>query len=1235
MTKKRRRPLAVLAALALAASGLAAPHAAAAPTPKLAPGYDFSREKGGPGTHGPLSKNFSTNTIKVKFRTERQVRLRSGRFSASASSDTAQIRKILADYPGATIRPLSSRPEKAISDERARLEKRSGRALPDLNSWFVITVPKGIETLLSRLNALPSVELARAASKSTPADETFRPAQLYRNAVGAAAGTGLDVDAINSVPGGKGDDVTVADAEGVQSLLVAYRFGAVAAGTAHSVLVDQDGFVWATGSNDNGQLGDGTKTNSKIVRKVAGLSDVKAVAAAGDYTVALTNSGTVWAWGDNANGQLGNGTTTDSPTPVQVTGLLNATAISAGPDGHVLAVLSSGQVKAWGANGSGQLGDGTTTQRTSPVTVAGLSGVATGFGAVGAGNGHSLAVLADGRVQAWGGNASGQLGDGTTTGHLAPANVTGISDAKQVAAGGAHSLALTSAGAVRAWGANQLGQLGDGTTTSRLTPVNISLSEKATSVAAGSTNSAATTYDAVTGDGTGNIWVWGDNSYGQVGNGTTTNAATPAQVSGIGAVFSVALGARHSVADSYFGFTVWGSNSVGQFGTGDTTSHLDPKLAELALSSWNTCHEEFTNRPAIAGPPVIVPPVAGNTCAGTSSQVEHGTAVASIIGARADNNAGIAGIAPNTHLQLTLESHLSESIAALHPGDVLLYETHAGGTLNGLYPKELEPDTYALTQIAVANGITVVEVAGNGGKNLDDPADFDAHTIMGRPDSGAIMVGAGAPPSPSGTNCLGANPPVERSAINLSWWGSNYGSRVDVQAYGSCVAAAGTLTYRDLTSNVNDPNKVYRSMFNGTSSASAIMAGAVATVQGVAKKYGGPLEPAQVRQILKQTGTPQAPGDTRHIGPQPNLRAVVSYLRGGLAVGSSHAISVRNDGSVWAWGLNSSGQLGNGTTVNSTSGVQVSGLSGVVRAPGAVAAGQNHSLAVRADGTVWAWGANGSGQLGNGSTANSSVPVQVSGLTGVKAVAAGLSFSLALKSDGTVWAWGANASGQLGNGSTTGSSTPVQVSGISDTAVIGAGSSHGLAVRADGTVKAWGANSNGQLGNGSNTNSSTPVSVSGLSGVSTWAGSLAGGFAHSVALLADGTVRAWGLNNYGQLGNGSTTSSNIPVTVSGLTGVATVGAGGWHSVASGTSGVSKAWGMNTSGQLGDGSTTSSSTPVVVSDWGPLAGVAAGGSSTTGTTPAGTVFAWGLNSSGQLGDGTTTNRSTPVFVNDLP
>jgi alpha-tubulin suppressor-like RCC1 family protein len=292
-----------------------------------------------------------------------------------------------------------------------------------------------------------------------------------------------------------------------------------------------------------------------------------------------------------------------------------------------------------------------------------------------------------------------------------------------------------------------------------------------------------------------------------------------------------------------------------------------------------------------------------------------------------------------------------------------------------------------------------------------------------------------------------------------------------------------------------------------------------------------------------------------------------------VAGGRGHVVALRDDGTVVAWGNNNDGQIGDGTLTNRSTPTPVGGLTGVVQ----VATGHYHSMALRTNGTVWTWGLNANGQLGDGTITNRRTPVQVSGLTGVSQVAGGRDMSYALLSDGTVRAWGLNTDGELGDGTTTRRTTPVQVTGLSNVVAVAGGRDHGLAIRGDGTVWSWGDNAYGQLGDGTLTDRTAPVQVTGLSNVV----AVAAGAHHSVALRADGTVWTWGRNNLGQLGDGTTTMRRTAAQVGGLTGVTSIGCGRDHVLAVLGDGTVRAWGRNDFGQLGDGTTTNRTRPVAV------------------------------------------------------
>jgi alpha-tubulin suppressor-like RCC1 family protein len=311
-----------------------------------------------------------------------------------------------------------------------------------------------------------------------------------------------------------------------------------------------------------------------------------------------------------------------------------------------------------------------------------------------------------------------------------------------------------------------------------------------------------------------------------------------------------------------------------------------------------------------------------------------------------------------------------------------------------------------------------------------------------------------------------------------------------------------------------------------------------------------------------------------------------------VAAGAGHSLALKDDGTVWASGLNSHGQLGDGTTTNRVTPVQVQNLSGVT----AIAGGENHSLALKSDGTVWAWGENGIGELGDGTITERHTPVQVGvpPLSKVVAIAAGQGHNLALKDDGTVWAWGLNFSGQLGDGTTTDRHTPVQVQNLSGVTAIAGGDNHSLAVKSDSTVWAWGQNNNGQLGDGTTTERHTPVQVQNLSGVK----AIAAGAGYSLALKDDGTVWAWGANGVGQLGVGTanTVPNPTPVQVGQappLSGVTAIAAHSGHSLTLRSDGLVQAWGWNIDGQLGDGTTTDRPFPVQVEHLGGTTAIAVG------------------------------------------
>jgi alpha-tubulin suppressor-like RCC1 family protein len=367
-----------------------------------------------------------------------------------------------------------------------------------------------------------------------------------------------------------------------------------------------------------------------------------------------------------------------------------------------------------------------------------------------------------------------------------------------------------------------------------------------------------------------------------------------------------------------------------------------------------------------------------------------------------------------------------------------------------------------------------------------------------------------------------------------------------------------------------------------------------------------------------------------------SFTVTVELLPGAVSVvaGSTHACALLDDGAVRCWGLNDQWQLGTADAAgNAATPVPVPGVQDAV----ALTAGSSHTCALIEGGTVTCWGADG-GRLGHGVIAAFALPAPVAGLTDAVAVSAGDFHTCALLGDGTARCWGGNDEGQLGNGTTTTSGTPVAVSGLTGALSISAGGGHSCAVRASGlsrTVRCWGANDQGQLGNGTTTGSSVPVTVPGLTTTFVGAAAVAAGTISTCALLDDGTARCWGSNGYGQLGDGSFTSSSSPVEVNGLTAATSLDLRFINACATVAAGEIRCWGNNQLGQLGNGTTSPTQVPVQVTGISGAVDVSVGSGFACATLPTRAIACWGDNDFGRLGDGTGLDSSVPVGVVGIP
>ncbi len=720
--------------------------------------------------------------------------------------------------------------------------------------------------------------------------------------------------------------------------------------------------------------------------------------------------------------QPGNGTTFGPAIPVTRTFAVTTGAAftqlsssKTNSTGFTLGIRTGGTLWGWGYNGSGQLGNGTFTTATTPVQI----GSVTTWKFVSAGAFHAVAVRTDGTLWAWGTNTYGQVGDGTNTTRTTPVQVGTLTTWAAAVAGYQHTVALKTDGTIWAWGYNFDGELGQGTSDSLTThtaPVQIGTANTWASISSGAYHILATRTD-------GTLWAWGYNFYGQVGNASTTNVTAPVQIGTATTWGGITCSYYSSAALRTDGtLWTWGRNAEGQLGDGTLIQRTSPGQLGTA-TNWQ------------------------NVQAGGSH----------LLATRSDGTLWSWGY--------NLTGQLGQGFNDL--------------TLRGNVPTQVGTATnWSLLapgfdfSVAAKTDGTVWSWGDNGTNELG----YLARTPLPVAEQAGPIVAASAG---------NGHAAVIKSDGTLWLWGNNANGQLGIGASDSGQHPVPTQPM---------PGTTWDSVAAGSVHTAAIRSDGTLWTWGY--NFYGQLGDGTTTQRTSPV----------QVGTDTNWQEI--------AVGYYHTIARKTDGTLWAWGYNSDGQLGSGVADGSTPHPTPTQIGTATNWTHVVSHGY-HTIATRSDGTLWGWGYNGYGQIGNGTvTSPVSTPVQVGTATNWSSIATGLYFTTATRANGTLWSWGLNSNGQLGDGTTTNKIAPTQIGTATNWSTVAAGYSHTLATKNDGTLWSWGYNFYSQLGNAGTTQRTSPAQVGTSTG---WKDVFPSSY-QTLAGTADGTLWACGFANNGSIG---------------------------------------------------------------------------------------------------------------------
>jgi len=785
----------------------------------------------------------------------------------------------------------------------------------------------------------------------------------------------------------------------------------VATGEFHSVALTTNGLIWGWGNNNSGQLGLGNDAplTVTIPTQLGDATDWVNIVAGYYHTLALKNNGTLWSWGANESGQLGLGDTDlDRYEPVQLNNDTDWSMVAGGAN-HTIALKTNGGIWSWGYNSFGQLGlgySGDPDDLGNPfnyVTIPTQIGIDSDWSLIASGSAHSFAIKNNGTLWSWGSNVFMQLGLEDSDNRTTPSLVNTSSDWAKVNSAYSHTVTIKTNGTIWYWGGYAF------------SPTQLGEDIDWLNVDAGGVIDDPSYTIGMKTNAT--LWAWGYNIYGQLGLGDFNQRSAPAQIGTTSDWVTFIAGGYHNIGLTTGNILyVWGLNDYNQLGLGDTINRNIP----CPLGS-----------PA---PPLLL----------------------------------VANMISSSEFSLSWIDNANNEI-----GFIIERKSDRNGTYEQI--ATLDANITSYTDISVSGFASAV---------------YYYYRIKSYNGFGESSYSNEA-----------------FTAISGRWVNPNAG-----MSYSLSLKTDGTLwTWGD----------------NG---------------------YG------QLGDGSNMTRT-----TPRQIG-------ILFDWTDNISVGDAHTIALKNNGTLWAWGKNDYGQLGDGTTNNRKTPRQVYGNN---TDWSKIEAGSNHNLAIKTNKTLWAWGYNGWCQLGDNTSENRLTPRQITISSDWSMLTAGDNYSLALKSNGTLWGWGNNTLSQLGNGDTNPplyKTSPTQSSNDTDWSMISAGHAHVIARKINNTLWGWGNNTAGQIGDGTTNQCLTPKQIS----IETdWTVILADGN-HTLAINNNGTLWAWGDNSYGQLGLGDTENRLTPNQIGIESTWSMLGARQLHSIALKTNRTLWIWGNNDYGQLGLG-----------------------------------------------------------------